>query len=174
MDDLRRDVKINLMKNESPFAPANLTIVHDMKKSMALNNDTTPKLIISASGMCDAGRIRHHLKHYLWKPTTAIIFVGYQAEGSVGRAILEGQAQINLLDEVVAIKARIYKLNGYSGHGDQTDLLNWLKTTPKLEHIILTHGEGDALEAMKDLVAPLADRVDAPVIGDEIELTVDI
>ncbi|MCK8059465.1 MULTISPECIES: MBL fold metallo-hydrolase [unclassified Fusibacter] len=171
MDELKKEVKLNLMKNQSPFAPDNLTIVHDMKKSMALNSDVTPKLIISASGMCDAGRIRHHLKHYLWKPNTAIIFVGYQAEGSVGRAILEGEPQIDLLDEVVAIKARIYKLSGYSGHGDQTDLINWLKSTPKLEHIILTHGETDAIEAMRELVSPFAERIDTPQIGDEVELT---
>ncbi len=165
---LKPSVRAEFMHPINPFMQEHLTFVLDMKKSMALNTNPNPKIIISASGMCDAGRIRHHLKHYLWRPETAIIFVGYQAEGSTGRAILEGATHINILDETIAVHARIYTLNGYSGHADQSDLLYWIKQNPKLKTIVLTHGENEAIEAMKIALMDSGITIHAPQIGDTI------
>ncbi len=152
LDWLKPTVKREFMHPVNPFMQDRLTFVHDMKKSIALNANPEPKIIISASGMCDAGRIRHHLKHYLWQPKTTLIFVGYQAEGSLGRAILEGQNPVTILDETIAVKARIVTLNGYSGHGDQADLMDWIATNPRLKRVILSHGEPEAILAMKGLL----------------------
>ncbi len=170
MELLKPELKHLLMKGETPFAPERLKIIKENDKSMALNKDENPKIIISASGMCDAGRIRHHLKHYLWKPSTAIIFVGYQAEKSLGRAILDGKPTLEILGEIIANKARIYRLTGYSGHGDQRDLINWIKSSGHHDSIILSHGETESIEALKALIEPLADKVYTPILNETIEL----
>lgn len=167
---LKPSVRKEFMHPVNPFMQDQLTFVHDMKKSMALNGNREPKIIISASGMCDAGRIRHHLKHYLWQPSTAIIFVGYQAEGSLGREIIEGNSPVSILDESIAVKARIVTLNGYSGHGDQADLIAWLKTNPRLKRVLLTHGEPDAIDAMKALLENEGYSIDCPERAEPIQL----
>jgi metallo-beta-lactamase family protein len=167
---LKPEVQREFHSKINPFMQEKLSFVHDMKKSMALNGDTTPKIIISASGMCDAGRIRHHLKHYLWRYDTAIIFVGYQAQESLGRKILEGAATVEILGETIAVKARIYSLNGYSGHGDQNDLITWTQTNPKLKNIILSHGEREALDAMSERLTALGYNVTVPHLNDKIHI----
>lgn len=165
---LKPQLQALLRKGETPFAPDRLKIIKENYKSMALNWDDNPKIIISASGMCDAGRIRHHLKHYLWKPSTSVIFVGYQAERSLGRAILEGKPTLEILGETIANKAHIYKLSGYSGHGDQLDLINWIKAASPSEHIVITHGESDSITALQALVSDYTKQIHCPVIGDEL------
>lgn len=113
---------------------------------MALNNDDgKTKIIISASGMCDAGRIRHHLKHGLWNPKNSVVFVGYQAAGTLGRMIVDGNSDVTIMGEVIHVGATIYNLEGFSGHADRNGLLDWLKNlkhSPK--KIFLVHGEMDA------------------------------
>ncbi|MBQ1431254.1 MAG: MBL fold metallo-hydrolase, partial [Firmicutes bacterium] len=112
------------------------------EESQALNTDKTPKIIISASGMCEAGRIRHHLKHNLWDPKNSIVFVGYQAEGTLGRAIIDGATEVKLFGETVLVKAEIHNLEGFSGHADQAGLLDWLSGFQKIpKKIFLVHGE---------------------------------
>ena len=170
LDWLKTSVRKEFMHPINPFMQDHLTFVHDMKKSIALNANPEPKIIISASGMCDAGRIRHHLKHYLWQPKTTIIFVGYQAQGSLGRAILEGKSPVTILDETIAVKARIVTLSGYSVHGDQTDLTTWIKTNPRLKKILLTHGEPDAIAAMKQLLEAQDYEVIAPKKSESVTL----
>ncbi len=167
---LRPELRELLDKGKSPFAPERLKIVKENDRSKALNRDENPKIIISASGMCDAGRIRHHLKHYLWKPSTAIIFVGYQAERSLGRAILEDTPTLEILQETIANKAKKYRLSGYSGHGDQRDLVNWIRSTGHHSDLILTHGEADSIAALSELVKNDADRIHTPKIGESLEL----
>jgi metallo-beta-lactamase family protein len=101
-----------------------------------------PKVIISASGMCEAGRVRHHLKHNLWNKKSSIIFVGYQAEGTLGRYLLEGAKDVVIFGEQIQVNAEIYNLEGFSGHADMDGLLTWLrgfKSKPK--NIFLVHGE---------------------------------
>ena len=107
-----------------------------------LNEDKSPKIIISASGMCEAGRIRHHLKHHLWDSRNSIVFVGYQAEGTLGRMLVEGAKEVKIFGEPIKVGAEIYNLEGFSGHADQKGLLDWLggfQKEPK--HIFLVHGE---------------------------------
>lgn len=110
--------------------------------SMAINFDKSPKVIISASGMCEAGRIRHHLKHNLWRPECTILFVGYQAIGTLGRNIIEGEKEVRLFGETITVNAHIEELAGVSGHADKEGLLNWVNHFEKKpERVFVVHGE---------------------------------
>lgn len=115
--------------------------------SKMINLIEKPKVIISASGMCDAGRIRHHLKHNLWRPECTILFVGYQANGTLGRRLLEGEKNVKLFGEPIEVRARIESLHGVSGHADMNGLLDWMSgfKTP-LEHVFVVHGEDQVTE----------------------------
>lgn len=93
---------------------------------MALNNDRTPKVILSSSGMCDAGRIRHHLKYNLWRPECTVLFVGYQAVGTLGRKLNDGEKTVKIFGDEIAVHAEITVLPGVSGHADKAGLLRWL------------------------------------------------
>lgn len=122
--------------------------------SKAINFDPKPKVILSASGMCDAGRIRHHLKHNLWKPQNIILFAGYQAIGTLGRSLIDGARSARLFGEEIAVKAEICALHGTSGHADQQGLLNWVNSfTRKPDVVFVNHGDTEACEAFRDLLA---------------------
>ena len=115
--------------------------------SKLINFIEKPKVIISASGMCDAGRIRHHLKHNLWRKECTILFVGYQANGTLGRRLLEGEKNIKLFGEPIEVHARIESLHGISGHADMNGLMAWLKGfQTSLEHVFVVHGEDTVTE----------------------------
>ncbi len=110
--------------------------------SQAINFDKAPKVIISASGMCEAGRIRHHLKHNLWRKESTILFVGYQAMGTLGRIIVEGATEVRLFGETITVNAHIEQLAGVSGHADKKGLLNWINHfEPKPERVFVVHGD---------------------------------
>lgn len=115
-----------LLKGINPLVFPGLKISVSSEESKAINVDTTPKVIISASGMCEAGRIRHHLKHNLWRPESLILFVGYQAAGTLGRIIYDGAKSVKLFGETIAVNAEIAALPGISGHADKIGLINWL------------------------------------------------
>lgn len=141
------------------------------EESKQINFDPKPKVIISASGMCEAGRIRHHLKHNLWKANSIILFVGYQAEGSLGRRLLQGVKSVNLFGEEIAVNAEICSLHGKSGHADRDGLVNWLggfKEKPQL--VFVNHGDDDACEAFKKLLTEKGYRAEAPYSGTEYDL----
>ena len=126
--------------NPISFPGLKLSITSD--ESRALNFDETPKVIISASGMCEAGRIRHHLKHNLWRNECTILFVGYQAVGTLGRNICEGASEVKLFGETVDVNASIKQLHGLSGHADKAGLTDWMlgfKTVPK--KVFVVHGD---------------------------------
>ncbi|MDE7341870.1 MAG: MBL fold metallo-hydrolase [Lachnospiraceae bacterium] len=126
--------------NPITFPGLHLAITSD--ESRAINFENTPKVIISASGMCEAGRIRHHLKHNLWRPECTVLFVGYQAVGTLGRAIVEGAKEVRLFGETIEIRAEIEKLVGMSGHADKAGLLRWLEGFEKKpERVFVVHGE---------------------------------
>ena len=113
-----------------------------MDESKALNFDTTPKVIISASGMCDAGRIRHHLKHNLWRRECTVVFVGYQSVGTLGRILVDGIDEVKLFGEKIAVLARVIRLPGLSSHADRKALLRWVNTfSPRPQQVFLVHGE---------------------------------
>ena len=109
------------------FTFPNLNLVESSEESKMLNMDTTPKVIISASGMCDAGRIRHHLKHNLWRANSAVVFVGFQSPGTLGRRLLDGVEKVKLFGEEIAVKAKIVNFQGLSSHADHDHLVEWIK-----------------------------------------------
>ena len=116
--------------------------------SMALNNDRTPKVILSSSGMCDAGRIRHHLKYNLWRPECTVLFVGYQAVGTLGRKLNDGEKTVKIFGDEIAVHAEITVLPGVSGHADKAGLLRWLNAMEqKPAHVFVNHGDDDACTA---------------------------
>ena len=119
--------------------------------SKAINFDNSCKVIISASGMCDAGRIRHHLKHNLWRPESTVLFVGYQAVGTLGRSLLEGAQHVKIFGEEIEVKAEIQRLNGVSGHADKNGLLRWVQAfSPKPQHVFVVHGESSVCDVFTD------------------------
>ena len=131
----------------------NLRFTRTSDESRALNDDSSPKVILSASGMCEAGRIRHHLKHHLWNKKSSVVFVGYQAEGTLGRAIVDGADSVTLFGEEISVKAEIYNLEGFSGHADKNGLLEWvggLRQEPNA--IFLVHGETSAKHALAESI----------------------
>lgn len=131
------------------FSGLNLSITSE--ESKAINFDEEPKVIISASGMCEAGRIRHHLKHNLWRPECTVLFVGYQAIGTLGRSIVDGAAQVKLFGEPIEIRASVKKLAGLSGHADKDGLLDWLSGFEKKpERVFVVHGEESVCDSFKE------------------------
>ncbi|AKL94148.1 ribonuclease [Clostridium aceticum] len=139
------EAKKLILSGDNPLEFDNLYFVRDHNESMRLNDANYPKVIISASGMCTAGRVRHHLKHNLWKAKNSVIFVGYQAAGTLGRILQDGVKKVKLFGEEIAVLAEIHSIEGFSGHGDQSDLLNWLGGFKKKpQKIFLVHGEEEA------------------------------
>ena len=126
----------------NPIAFAGLKLSITSEESKAINFNDTPKVIISASGMCEAGRIRHHLKHNLWRPECTILFVGYQAIGTLGRSIIEGAKEVKLFGEPIQVKAHIMQLAGLSGHADKNGLIEWISAfEEKPKKVFIVHGE---------------------------------
>lgn len=131
---------VNAGINPISFAGLKLSITSE--ESKAINFNETPKVIISASGMCEAGRIRHHLKHNLWRPECTILFVGYQSVGTLGRSLLEGAQEVRLFGEPIQVRAQIKQLRGLSGHADKEGLLEWIGAfEEKPKKVFVVHGE---------------------------------
>lgn len=136
------DAMALVQKGINPLTFQGLEVAVTPDDSMAINFDKSPKVIISASGMCEAGRIRHHLKHNLWRPECTILFVGYQAIGTLGRNIIEGEKEVRLFGETITVNAHIEELAGVSGHADKKGLLNWVNHFEKKpERVFVVHGE---------------------------------
>jgi metallo-beta-lactamase family protein len=122
-------------------------------ESMALNEAPGPCLIMAGSGMCNAGRILHHLRHNLWRPETVVVIVGYQGEGTLGRQLVEGAGQVSIFGEKIVVRARIHTLNGFSAHAGQSELLQWLQPLAAAKpQVVLTHGESRAREPLAELI----------------------
>ncbi len=137
----------------NPIRFPNLHLVTSSDESKALNFDAKPKVIISASGMCEAGRVKHHLKHNLWRPECTVLFVGYQAYGTLGRALIEGADYVKLFGETIEVKAEIRKLEGISGHADQNGLINWVTAiSPKPKMVFIVHGEDETCDQFAELL----------------------
>lgn len=145
--DFDDETREYILKGDNPLDFKNLKFTRSADESRFLNRDKNAKVIISASGMCEAGRIRHHLKHNLWDGKNSVVFVGYQAEGTLGRRILEGAKDVTLFGEQIHVNAEIYNLEGFSGHADKNGLLSWLSAFEKEpKQIFLVHGEEEAKE----------------------------
>lgn len=156
--------------NPISFAGLKLTITSD--ESKAINFEDTPKVIISASGMCEAGRIRHHLKHNLWRPECTVLFVGYQAMGTLGRSIVEGATEVKLFGESIQVRAQIKQMAGLSGHADKSGLLEWISAfEEKPKKVFVVHGEDSVCNAFVEcLKAEYKQRAYAPYSGTEFDL----
>lgn len=140
--------------------------------SIAINFDKRPKVIISASGMCEAGRIRHHLKHNLWRKECTILFVGYQAVGTLGRILVDGAERVKLFGEEIEVDAEIKVLAGVSGHADRNGLISWISAfNPKPDAVFIVHGEDKAAESFrKTLVEEYKHNAYAPYSGSIYDL----
>lgn len=142
-----------IKEGDNPLDFKNLHFSRTAKESKKLNASQESKVIISASGMCTAGRIKHHLKHNLWREESSIVFVGYQAEGTLGRRIKDGAKKVKIFGEDIKINAQIHVLEGFSGHADQRGLLDWIKNFKKApQKIFLVHGEEDSLNTLSGLI----------------------
>ncbi len=151
------------------FDGLNLSVSAD--ESKLINEDKRPKVILSASGMCEAGRIRHHLKHNLWRPESVVLFVGYQAEGSLGRMLQEGAKEVKLFGETIGVQAEIATLHGTSGHADQAGLMNWVEAfRKKPTTVYVNHGDDDSCIAFRQLLEEKGYHAEAPYSGTEYDL----
>ncbi len=162
-----------IMEDKDPFGFYRLTYVRTAEESKNLNNVRFPCMIISASGMCEAGRIRHHLANSIGDAKNAIVFVGYQAEGTLGRAIVERKPEVNIFGEPYRVKAEIVTLNSFSAHADQNDLMAYAKAVKEngnLRKVVLVHGENDGQNALAArLRGELGLDVVIPGLGEKIE-----
>ena len=159
--------------NPLTFPGLQLSITTD--ESKAINFDETPKVILSASGMCEAGRIRHHLKHNLWREECTILFVGYQAIGTLGRALVDGVDTVKLFGEVIDVHAQIKVLAGISGHADKDGLTEWVNAFEKQpERVFLVHGEDETIKSFCNyLHDEYGHNTYAPYSGTEFDLIKD-
>lgn len=153
------------------FPGLQLSITSDQSK--LINTDNTPKVILSASGMCEAGRIRHHLKHNLWRGDSTVLFVGYQSEGTMGRKLLDGATSVKLFGEEISVKAKIETLEGISGHADRDMLTAWVAhMSQPPRQIFVNHGDDQVCDSLAShLEQQLNTKTIAPYSGDEYDLS---
>ena len=145
------------------FSFPGLHMTESLEESKMLNTDKTPKVIISASGMCDAGRIRHHLKYNLWRRESTVVFVGFQSPGTLGRTLLEGAETVKLFGEEIAVRARIVRFHGLSSHADRDGLVQWINLyTPKPQQVFVVHGEARAAENYAQTLTEMGFSAHAP------------
>lgn len=155
----------------TPFTFARLTNLVTGRDSMRLNNYPNPCIIIAGSGMCTGGRIRHHLKHHLWEPENTLLFIGYQAEGTLGRRILDGAEYVHMMGVKVAVKAEVERIEGFSAHADSEELLRWADGfEAKPRKVFVVHGDMDASQALAKRLKSKGYKTHIPKLGETIEL----
>lgn len=161
-----------LAQGTDPVDFPDLKLTLTAEESKLINFDTRCKVILSASGMCEAGRIRHHLKHNLWRADSTVLFVGYQTPGTLGRRLMDGAKSVKLFGETIAVNAKIENMAGISGHADRDMLLNWLKAMGKApRQVFVNHGEDTVCDTFAATVAQtLGYPAVAPFSGDEYDL----
>ena len=153
MDYYDKDTLALLAEGVEPIRFPGLKTSISSQDSININLDPTPKVILSASGMCEAGRIRHHLKHNLWRPESTVLFVGYQSAGTMGRRLLDGADTVKLFSEEIQVRAKIEQMDGISGHADQTILLDWLAALEeKPTAVFVNHGDDQVTDSFAALV----------------------
>ena len=148
-----------------------LHFVQTARDSMALNKIRSGIIVIAGSGMCEGGRMRHHLKHNLWRPECSVIFVGFQGKGTLGRRIVDRAETVNILGEEVAVRASVYTINGFSAHADQKELTEWLAGFKDSPEVFLVHGEENAITSFSKAVeGRFGFKTHIPKKGDKVEL----
>jgi len=175
-DCMDADTLALIKQGVNPIKFDDLRVSVTADESKLINEEPTPKVIISASGMCDAGRIRHHLKHNLWRPESTVLFVGYQGEGTLGRLLKDGARQVKIFGEEITVKADIRSLAGISGHADENGLLKWIGSFQgDIRHVFVTHGEDSVAEGFAArLHDELGRSATAPYNGECWDLTEDV
>lgn len=173
MDLFDDETKELIQRGDNPLDFPGLKFTQTVDESKALNESDESCIIISASGMCEVGRIKHHLKHNIWNPKNTILFVGYQAIGTLGRKIVDGAKTIKLFGEEVAVNARVEYIEGYSGHADQQGLLNFVYSfMKKPDHIFLVHGEEEPQKVLKNKITENTGlAVTIPAYGETYDLS---
>lgn len=158
--ELNKTLGLRVSLGDDPFDFPELQYTPRKKDSMEINEVEKRAIIIAGSGMCNGGRVVHHLKQRIWNPKNAIIFVGFQVQGTLGRNIIDGEEFVRIYGEDIKVRAKIYTINGFSAHADRVDILAWIKKITGLNLIYLIHGETDKLELFK---AYLQDNIDTKV-----------
>lgn len=173
MDLFEDEIKEKMKSGDNPLDFPGLRFTKTAEESKELNASDEPAIILSASGMCEVGRIKHHLKHNLWNPKNTILFVGYQAPGTLGRSIVEGAKKVKIFGEEIAVNARIEYIEGYSGHADQEWLLNFVYSfINRPKHIFLVHGEKEGQDELKQKIEQTTGiPVTIPAFGESYALT---
>ena len=143
---------------DHPFEFPQLRLIKDVEESKKINDIKRGCVIIAGSGMCTGGRILHHFKHRIWNPRNTVLFVGYQAKGTLGRKIIEGEKYIRIYHEDIIVKAKIVTINGFSAHADQKELISWMQEFNKLDRIFLIHGEYDKQVIFKSVIRNIMDK----------------
>lgn len=160
-----------LLENWDKHDTLSLRFTHSVEESMALNRIRSNAIIIAGSGMCEGGRIRHHLKHNLWRPECSVIFAGFQAKGTLGRRLVDGAKVARLFDEDVVVKAKIYTLGGFSAHADRKELLEWLSSFRNRPVVFVVHGEEEtSLEFSETVREQYGFTTYVPIKGESFEL----
>lgn len=170
-DYLDKEARALVEQGINPIDFDGLHLSVSTEQSKAINFDKTPKVIIASSGMCEAGRIRHHLKHNLWRKESLVLFVGYQSEGTLGRQIYDGAKTVKLFNEQIAVECEVTYLAGISGHADKHGLKNWLDFfAAKPGIVFLNHGDHDAMESFGGELRDAGYRVEMPYSGTSFDL----
>lgn len=163
------EIQKQIFQGHDPFVLPGMSYVSSPDESKSINQ-IEKAIVIAGSGMCTGGRIVHHLKHGLWKPNTDLIFVGYQARGTLGRLLVDGVKKVKLFGEEIDVKAKINTINGFSAHADQDDLLKWSDYFQSNSTFIITHGEEEIAETFGRILEKRGRAVMVPHLGDSIEL----
>ena len=172
MNLFNEETQAIINSGDNPLEFDGLKFTRTADESKALNASNESAIIISASGMCEVGRIKHHLKHHLWEPNSTILFVGYQAPGTLGRKLVDGEKKVKIFGEEIAVNARIEYIEGYSGHADQEWLMNFVYSfITKPKHIFLVHGEPEGQKVLKSKLEESTDiPITIPDFGESYEL----
>jgi metallo-beta-lactamase family protein len=141
-----------LEDGHDPLDLPNLKFTETTAASIAINEKAGPAIVIAGNGMCTAGRIKHHLKHNLWRAGDSLVIVGFQAHGTTGRKIVDGARQVKVFRENVAVNARVFTIGGFSAHADQSELLDWISHFEGRPAVFVTHGEDTASETLARLI----------------------
>jgi metallo-beta-lactamase family protein len=160
-----------LWRHGDPALSERLELIRTPQQSRALNRVRSGLVVIAASGMCEGGRIRHHLKNNLWRPECHIVIVGFQARGTLGRQLVDGSREVRLWGEAIRVAARVHTVGGFSAHADQAGLVEWYQGFEQAPPVWLVHGEDEPRARLgEQLSATAGARVTIPSVGDVIDL----
>jgi len=165
-----REAKELIQNNDDPLGFGHLHYIRDVEESKWLNDREGPLIIISASGMCEGGRILHHLKRSLTNPDDIVLFVGFQARNTLGRRLIDGVKEVKVFGEEYPVRCEIVRIDGLSSHADQNDLITYVKSIPELKRIFLIHGEEEEMETLAEkLKSSFTGQIDLPQLGEEFQ-----